>query len=162
MKVLVPVDQSPSSEKLVAKLASLFGPRSKADMSFTLFHVIEKASFLGFPSASWSETLEKASAGLVTHLQGEATKLLDAHKASLVAAGVPADCITTKAVVREGRPEAQRVLAALAIIDEMQAGGYDLVTVGRRGANATAATFIGSVAEKVSRETHGRSLLVVD
>ena len=53
-------------------------------------------------------------------------------------------------------------MAALAIIEEMQGGQYDLVVLGRRGASPAAESFVGSVTEKVLREARGKTVWVVD
>jgi hypothetical protein len=70
-----------------------------------------------------------------------------------------------KLVVREGRPEARKVVAALAIIEELNRGPYEIVCLGRRGTGAAGtamSSFPGSVAEKVLRSAQGKTVWVVD
>jgi nucleotide-binding universal stress UspA family protein len=81
---------------------------------------------------------------------------------TLTAAGIAPARIQTKLAQKEGRPEARRVVAALAVIEEMKAGKYDIVVIGRRGNSAAVESFIGGVAEKVVREAHGRTVWIVD
>jgi nucleotide-binding universal stress UspA family protein len=51
---------------------------------------------------------------------------------------------------------------AIAIIEEMRQGIYDLVVIGRRGASATIPSLVGRVAEKIAREAYGWTLWIVD
>ena len=88
--------------------------------------------------------------------------MLAEHKQALLKAGVASAAVQTKLQVTDCLPESKKVAAALAIIGEMQSGTYDLVCLGRGGATGLAASFIGSVAEKVLRAGQGRSILVVD
>lgn len=163
MKVLLPVDQSQASVKAVLFAAKLLAGH-KGEAKVTLLHVAESipdfllagrggqsAQIYGKVVEDW-EAEQKSS--------GEA--LLEGHRKSLVDAGLSASAVQTKLVVRESRPEACKVVAALSIIEEMQAGNYSVVCLGRRGSTAAEGAFPGSVAEKVLREAAGRTVWVVD
>lgn len=160
MKVLLPVDRSTASSKAVQFVGKLLAGRGGQDQ-VTLYHVAE---FL--PEFVLSDTPE---AGLTTRSLAErwATRakadgeaLLEEQKQALIAAGVSS--VQTRLELKDCLPESKKVVAALSIIAEMQTNAYDLVCIGRRGASALSQSLIGGVAEKVLREAHGRSVLVVD
>ena len=88
--------------------------------------------------------------------------MLTESRESLIQAGISAPAIATKLGRKESRPDATRVVAAIAVIEEMQQGNYEIVVIGRRGASATIPTLVGGVAEKIAREAHGRTLWIVD
>lgn len=158
MKVLVAVDSSEASNKAVAFAAGL----GRETTQVTLFHVIEslpefivQRSTVGGTYAGIAEEWAVAN-----RTSGEA--LLAEQKKNLVSAGVPAAQVHTKLCQKESLPEAARVVAALAIIEEMKLGNYDIVVIGRRGSSARIESFLGGVAEKVAREAFGRTLCIVD
>ncbi len=162
MNVLLPVDRSAASVKTVQFVAKLLAGRT-GDDQVVVFHVAE---FL--PEFILSDTPE---AGLTSRTLAErwATKaktdgeaVLAEQKQALLSAGLKEAVVQTKLHVTDCLPESKKVAAALSIIAEMQAGTYDLVCLGRGGASGMAASFIGSVAEKVLRAGQGRSVLVVD
>jgi len=165
VKVLIAVDDSDVSRKAVAFAGKLLGHREEPDADVTLFHVVESlpefilarsgngeaASAFRQVAEEWAQTSRDL---------GE--KLLAEQSLTLAAAGVPPARIDTRLCQKEARPEARRVVAALAIIEEMKQGGYDLVFIGRRGSSGSIESFIGGVAEKVAREAQGVSLCIVD
>ena len=165
MKVLVAVDASGGSKKAVAFAGRLLAGRKDPQCSITLFHVVEslpeyiltKSESGGTGSATWQVVDEWAQ---TSRAQGDA--LLAELSQALTAAGVAASQVQTKLCQKECRPESERVVAAVAIIGEMQQGHYDLVIVGRRGDSAAIPTFLGGVAEKVTRAAAGRAVCVVD
>lgn len=161
MKVLVCVDHSEASKKVVQKAGELL--RNHQGDQVTLFHIAE---FL--PEFLLSEHPE---AGMTSHsladrwsarAKADGESLLASSKESIIGAGLAAATVQTKLHLVDCRPESKKVAAALAIIGEMQAGNYDLVVIGRRGASDLSLSLIGGVAEKVLREAHGRSVLVID
>jgi nucleotide-binding universal stress UspA family protein len=162
VNVLLCVDRSEASRKVVRVVADLLKGRGTGD-KVTLYHVAE---FL--PEFLLSDHPEPGmtSRGLAERWAGRAKadgeRLLAERKQELIAAGVPAAAVHEKLELKDCLPESKKVAAALAIIGEMQAGNYDLVCIGRRGASELALSFIGGVTEKVIREAHGRSMLVVD
>ncbi len=165
MKVLVAIDDSEVSRKAVAFAGKLLGPRSTHDYDVTLFHVCESLpEFILSRSAGgdagnafrqvadeWAQT---------GRILGE--KLLEEQALTLTAAGVSPAKVNIRLCQKESRPESRRVVAALAIIEEMKQGKYDLVVIGRRGNSASIESFIGGVAEKVAREARGCALCIVD
>lgn len=165
VKVLVAIDETPGSQKAVAFAAKLLAGRNDPQLSVTLFHVVEslpdfilaKSGRDSAGSAIWQVVDEWAQ---TSRTQGE--QLLADQSQRLKAAGLPPAQVIAKLCQKECRPEAGRVVAALAIIEEMQQGNYDLVVIGRRGNSAAIPTFLGGVAEKVARAAQGRTLCVVD
>ncbi len=165
MKVLIAVDGSDVSRKAVAFAGNVLGRRAERDVEVTLFHVAESlpefllhrggaggtAASLRQAAEEWAET---------NRLAGE--RLLTADREALLQAGIPAPALQTKLCRKEAPPEASRVMAAIAIIEEMRHGNYDVVVIGRRGASATIPTLVGGVAEKIAREAYGRTLWIVD
>lgn len=163
MKVLIAIDSSEVSRRAVAFAGNLLGGRP-GKLDVTLFHVVESLPefvIAGAKTAAASSTLREAGNewAETNRLIGE--RLLKEQEEVLVRSGVPAASLHVKLCHKESRPESSRVVAALAIIEEMQQG-YDVVVIGRRGASTTIPTLLGSVAEKVARESHGRTLWIVD
>lgn len=166
VKVLVAIDDSDVSRKAVAFAGKLLGPRTADDCTVTLFHVCEslpeyilaRSSSVGDVDNAFRRVADEwANTGKVL---GE--KLLEEQALTLTAAGIPPAKVNIRLCQKEARPEARRVVAALAIIEEMKQGGYDLVVIGRRGTSASIESFIGGVAEKVAREARGCALCIVD
>lgn len=158
MKVLIAVDNSEASQRALAFAGRMLGDRPALDIEITLFHVVESlpefllAAGAFKPAADqWAQTRRQ-----------EGEKFLAAQRDALTKAGVPAKAVHTKLCCKEGRPESIRVVAALAVIEEMQQGKYDVVVIGRRGASATIPTLLGGVAEKIAREAHGKTVWIVD
>jgi nucleotide-binding universal stress UspA family protein len=162
VNILVCVDRSEASRKVVRVAADLLKGRGGQD-KLTVYHVAE---FL--PEFLLSDHPEPGmtSRGLAERWAGKAKedgeRVLAERKQELIAAGLSATAVETKLDLKDCLPESKKVAAALAIIGEMQSGKYDLVCIGRRGASELALSFIGGVTEKVIREAHGRSVLVVD
>ncbi|MGE5194997.1 MAG: universal stress protein [Deltaproteobacteria bacterium] len=165
MNVLIAIDGSDVSRKAVAFAGKMLGRCAERDVEVTLFHVVEAlpefllppggqggaAGSLRQAAEEWAET---------NRLAGD--RLLSENREALIQAGIPAPAVQIKLGRKEARPEASRVVAAIAIIEEMRQGNYDLVVIGRRGTSATIPTLIGGVADKVAREAYGRTLWIVD
>ncbi len=162
MKVLVAVDNSDASKKAVSFASRLILGEKSDSASVTLFHVVESLpEFIVARSTAGGAFATVAQEWSDINLKiGE--QLLEAQKQTLVAAGVPAARIHTTCRQKESLPESSRVVAALAIIEEMKSGNYDTIVIGRRGTNALISSFLGGVAEKVAREAFGRTLCIVD
>ncbi|GIX05236.1 MAG: hypothetical protein KatS3mg114_1105 [Planctomycetaceae bacterium] len=162
MKILVCVDRSAASEKLIQYVIELLRPRAGQDQ-IVLFHVAEL-----LPEFLLSDHPEPGmtSHSLAERWAGKARQsgedLLQRSRQTFIQKGFPADQVTILLDFENCRPESKKVAAALAIIREMQSGNYDLVCLGRRGASQLSLSLIGSVTEKVLREAHGRSVLVID
>lgn len=163
MKVLVAIDESEVSRKAVDLVARLFGRRQDVDV--TLFHVVESLpefilarSHQGGTDNAYRKVADECAEACRT----QGSKLLAEAAQKLSTAGLAAGTVATKLAQKEGRPEARRVVAALAIIEELKQGNYDVVVIGRRSSAACADTFIGGVAEKVTREAGGRTVCIVD
>src|SRR5262249_25878731 len=125
VKVLIAIDDSDVSRKAVAFAGRLLGHRQAHDVEVTFFPVVQSVpdfilSRSGHGDAGnafrqvadeWAETCRSL---------GE--KLLADQALTLAAAGVPAAKVNGKLCQKESRPEARRVVAALAIIEEMKQG----------------------------------------
>jgi len=162
VKVLVCVDRSEASRKVIRAVTEWLGSRAGQDQ-FVLFHVAEfLPEFLLSDHPEPGLTSRSLAERWATRARNDGEKLLQETKAAFVAAGIPESCLTCKLDLEDCLPESKKVAAALAIIREMHAGDYHLVCIGRRGASQLAVSLIGGVTEKVIREAHGRSVLVVD
>lgn len=162
VKVLLAVDNSDVSRRAVAFAANLLGKRSDRDVEVTVYHVVETVPEFVLAGSQQATALRELADEWAEKNRSAGERLLAEYRETLTHAGIPAPAVQTKLGQKEGRPEAGRVVAALAIIDEMQQGNYDLVVLGRRGASATIPTLLGGVAEKVAREAHGRTICIVD
>ncbi len=165
MKVLIAVDGSAVSRKAVAFAGKMLGRRAERDVEVTLFHVAEALPEFLLPRAGQggaAGSLRVAAEEWAENNRLAGERLLAESREALIQAGIPAEAVHTRLGRKEGDPEAARVVAAIAIIEEMRQGNYDLVVIGRRGASATIHTLVGSVAEKVAREAYGRTLWIVD
>ena len=162
VNVLVAIDDSDAARKSVAFAARLVSGGKPGNDQITLLHVVEclpeyitrRSNAGGSYEAvarEWADANRKSGENLLAGLREE-----------LVAAGVPTDRIRTRCLQKDALPEAARVVAALAIIQEMKQGNYDTVVIGRRGTSARVESFLGGVAEKVAREAYGRTLCIVD
>jgi nucleotide-binding universal stress UspA family protein len=163
--VLIAVDDSAAAQKAVDYVGAIFGNRSFEGLSITLLHVVESVPVDLVPAPGdpqLATVVVDAMRDWASRAAERGEKLLETQRQRLVEAGVPADAVKVKHLVQQTRPEAQRVAAALAIIDEARTGGYTTVVVGRRGTSNLPELFIGGVAEKVARHVHGATVWVVD
>jgi len=163
VKVLVAIDESEVSRKAVALIGTWFNQRQ--DIDVTLFHVVESLPEFILSRSSQGgadNAYRKVADECAEACRTQGSRILADAAQSLTASGLVAGKVTTKLAQKEGRPEARRVVAALAIIEEMKQGNYDLVVIGRRSSAACSDTFIGGVAEKVTREANGRTVCIVD
>lgn len=165
MNVLVAIDHSEASRKAARFVADMFQGRSANDVSVTLVHVVESLPDYVFWHASQSDSgddIRRVADDLAAKNRTRGEELLNEQKQALVEAGLPADSVGVKLLSKEALPEAEKVVAALAIIEEMKAGPYSIVCLGRRGSSLASGSFVGSVAQKVLREAYGRTVWVVD
>ncbi|MFN0195987.1 MAG: universal stress protein [Planctomycetaceae bacterium] len=164
MKILLAVDASDASEKAVRHIGEIFGQGGRP-VKVTLYHALESlpeylVSRINGPqqSAEFRSVAEE----WVNDLRNNARDILATHQQKLVAAGIPSTAIETKIAEVEAMPGAKKVVAAMAIIEEMKRGDYAIVCLGRRGNSASISVFPGSVAEKVLREGAGVTVWIVD
>ena len=164
MKVLLAVDGSQATNAAVALVARIFAPHVDGGAAITLFHVAESLpdDLLRAGDAARAAEFRKMSDDFDAQRKREGERLLDRQRQALLDAGIAEAGIERKLVTRDTRPGAGKVMAAIAIIEEMRAGEYDIVCLGRRGASGAEGSFLGSVAEKVLREARGRTVWVVD
>lgn len=130
--LLVPVDLSPSSARVIERAALL--PLAKG-ARLTLLHVVSKR--------------------LPSDARGRANK--DAREALAAAAGRVARLlprgVTIRSLVKIG-------VAATEISEQAQALGSELVVMGRGGSRGLSSIFLGSTAERVVRRGHLPVLVV--
>lgn len=143
MKILVAVDGSTSSERVIKFVANLLQRAKHPDVAVTLFHCSEGRVEPGKRDD-----------------HGEA--VLNAQRKTLESSGIPAKCLSIKVDVDHERTDSSKVTAALSIIKEMKRGEYDVVCLGRRGAASAEGAFSASMAEKVLHEARGHSVWVID
>ncbi len=161
MKVLVCVDHSDASKTVVQTAADLL--KSRTGDQVTLFHVAEfLPEFLLSDHPEPGMTSRSLAERWAGRAKADGEKLLVTSREEMISAGMPAASVHTKLELKDCLPESRKVAAALAIIGEMQTGNYNLVCIGRRGASELSLSMIGGVAEKVLREAHGRSMLIID
>ena len=165
MKILLPIDESKASDKAVQFVGNVLSCRADDEFSLTLLHVVES---IRDSMATRGSGVEERSTNQQVHQDEEkrnrasGQQLLERQRQTLVQAGLPVSAIDIKLLVKECLPEAKKVIAALAIIEEMQGGDYSVIALGRRGSSAAQGQFLGSVAEKVLRESNGRTVWVID
>ena len=165
MKVLVAVDGSHATQDAVDFVAETFARSANRSVSIVLFHVVESLpdDLLTWAASSERDAAhQKVCADLAADRKAAGERPLADRRQTLIDAGIAEADVERKLIVRESRPGAGKVVAALSIIEEMRAGGYDVVCLGRRGASGAEGSFLGSVAEKVLREARGRTVWVVD
>lgn len=164
MRVLVAIDDSEASANTFRFVGDVLG-RTKPEISITLFHVVETLPDAlmapGIPQPLGT-AYQQVIADVAARRKTEGERLLDAQANVLREAGIPSDRITVKLGTRSSRPESVKVATALAIIDEMNAGNFEVVCLGRRGRSSTQGVFPASMAEKILREAKGRTVWVVD
>jgi nucleotide-binding universal stress UspA family protein len=162
VKVLVCLDRSEVSRKVIRRVTEWFVQRAGEDQ-LTLYHVAEfLPEYLLSDHPEPGLTTRSLAERWAAKARTDGENLLKEAQESLIAGGFPASALSCKLDLEDCRPESKKVAAALAIIREMQSGQYDLVCIGRRGVSELAVSPIGGVTEKVIREAHGRSVLVVD
>jgi nucleotide-binding universal stress UspA family protein len=165
VRILMGIDGSVATVKAIRFVGDLFGKANSKDIWITLLHVTES-----IPDENLEPGIPQSLGTAYQHVIDDAKarrkelgkNLLDKEVATLEAAGIPRDHIAAKLEVSSARPESSKVAAALGIINEMQRGNYDVVCIGRRGTTAAEGVFLTSTAEKVLRESRGRTVWVVD
>ena len=164
MKILLAIDGSQASREAVRFISEMLAG-SRVQASVTLYHVIETLpEYLlsrgrdAVAGAAYRQLIDD----LTSSRKAEGERLLAEHRQALVSAGLPATALHCKLEIRDALPEARKVAAAMAVIEEMKSGDYSVVCLGRRGTASAEGSFLGSVAEKVLREARGRTVWVVD
>ena len=165
VNILLAVDHSDASRKAVDFAGEVLGKTDSGGIAVTLLHVVESLPdyLLNRVTDENVSSADKQVADEWTENdRAKGEELLAESKRHLVDQGVGETTIETKLLVKSGTPEARKVVAALAIIEQMKQGPYDVVCLVRRGFAAAAGSFLGSVAEKVLREAAGKTVWVVD
>jgi nucleotide-binding universal stress UspA family protein len=162
--ILLAIDASESSRKAVWFVGQTVSRRQAqgGDLKVTLFHVVESLPDFIISRIPNQDELRRMGDDWFQTSRDAGQALLERQKQVLIDAGVPAAAIDVKLEIRPALPESRKVVAALAVIEEMQAGPYDVVCVGRRADAEYAGSIFGSVAEKVLREARGKTVWVVD
>jgi nucleotide-binding universal stress UspA family protein len=161
VKILLAVDPSDASRKAVEFVGRLFAQGRPSNLSVTLLHVVD--SLPDFIAARASDpAFQQVAAEWSSSSRNDGEKLLKYCRGKLEAAGIPGNALSEKLITKDALPEARKVVAVLAVIEEMKSGRYDVVAVGRRGTSSASGAFPGSVAEKILREAQGTTVWVVD
>jgi len=165
VRILVAIDGSEASINAVRFVSEFVGRAKAASDSITLFHVADTLPDTlvapGIPQPLGT-AYQQVISDVTARRKVEGEGLLEEQSEVLRSAGIPNDRISTKLEVRATRPESSKVAAALAIIDEMKKGDYQVVCVGRRGSSSVHGSFPASMAEKILQESRGRTVWVVD
>lgn len=162
MRILLAIDSSDASRKAVKFVGEILSGKQGGQAHVTLFHVVESLPDYLVSRTTSSDAFRQVAEELSNSSQEDGQRLLKENRSVLLELGVPPQAVETKLETRDCLPEAKKVVAAMGIIDEMNAGPYDVVCVGRRGTSGSAGSFPGSVAEKVLRQGHGKTIWVVD
>lgn len=163
MHLLICVDHSPASQKAVQFAAGVLGFGGPSGWRITVFHAAESLpDFVVSDQPVPGMTPRTVAEAEAERAVSQGNQLLADQRRVLEAAGVPAGNVQVKLSTMDCLPEAKKVAAALAIIEEVKHGPYDVVCLGRRGASKMASSILGSVAEKVIRECQGKTVWLVD
>ncbi|MCG6893092.1 MAG: universal stress protein [Desulfobacteraceae bacterium] len=146
-KILVPVDGSKASLRLVELLGFLFPERE--DIVFTLYHATPTGPEVAPESFLDEEDLGEMLSELETRW---VTRVLSDAVGMLTDAGIPLKKIHIRTEKTDGRP-------GKAILEMVESGGFDTVVMGRRGSGR--AFFFGSVSRYVAERLQGRALWLV-
>ncbi|MFI5331818.1 MAG: universal stress protein [Desulfobaccales bacterium] len=156
-KLLIALDSSEGAWRAVEYVAKTFG--KTAGVQVTLLHILA-----GLPPAFWDDghvlqdKEREARKSLVASWQQEQEKnwqdLVGKAHQYLTKAG-----LAKGAVANKFKPKYFDV--ADDIIDEVQAGGYDTVVMGRRGLGMAKSLLLGSVTRKVVDSAKGCAVTIV-
>jgi nucleotide-binding universal stress UspA family protein len=165
LKILLAIDGSDASANAVRFVAELLGRAASKDDSVTLYHVAvtlpDTLLSPGIPQPL-GKAYDDVIKDVTARCTAEGKRLLEQQAQVLRTAGIPGERIATRLELQPTRPESSKVAAALAIIDEMNKGDYQVVCVGRRGAASARGTFPASMAEKILQQSRGKTVWVVD
>jgi nucleotide-binding universal stress UspA family protein len=131
-QILILMDDSQQSMEAVSYAGHMIG----ADKTVTLFSLVKNDSD--------AETTQKEREGLLAH----ASKLLQE-------AGIRPENVTTKVEISQKSVEQD-------ILQEIRAGGYGSVIMGRRGVSKTRQFFFGSISNYIVHHAKDCSVWVVD
>ncbi len=156
-KLMIALDSSEGAWHAVEYVARTFGRSPEVEV--ILAHILS-----GLPPALWddghilNEAERAARERLKASWQAEQEKnwqgLVDKAKARLVAAGLPADKVSSVF-----RPKYYDVAEDL--VNEALARGCDTIVMGRRGLGTAKALVLGSVTHKVVQNSRGLAVIIV-
>jgi nucleotide-binding universal stress UspA family protein len=149
-KLLVPIDSSPNSKRVldhVAWLLSEAGP-----MEVTILHVlapliVRDATLMWTGLAELESTVEQ-------RLIDDAEEMLFQAKTYLIESDIPAFAIKT-------RLETRAPGVARTILQEAREGGYSSIMIGRRGISRTERFLFGSVSNKIVHQARDLAVWVI-
>lgn len=156
-KILIALDSSEGAWRAVEYVGKTFGKATGVQV--TLLHILS-----GLPPAFWDdghvlqEKEREARKRMVASWQQEQEKswqdLVNKAHQHLIKAG-----LAKEAVANKFKPK--RFDVADDVIDEVQAGGYDTVVMGRRGLGMAKSLLLGSVTRKVVDSAKGSAVTIV-
>jgi len=148
-KILLAVDSSKNSRKAVDYVGR-FAAHTNAEL--TLFHVVRSVS-LGFVDDLILQD-EIAERKLLEEMDRDIPRVFRSYQDVLVRAGVVADRISTKSVLRSTSRAAD-------ILKEAKEGGYGTIVMGRRGLSKVREFLMGRVTSKVLSRAEGFAVWIV-
>ena len=161
MKLLVAVDESDHAERMMKYLGAVLS--TSTNVHVTLFHVLgpmprKYLEHGGSENPEREQQIERElrteqQAWLQRQRQAECPYLVKARDA-LIQAGMSRDAIDLKFGHEED--------IARNILEEVRAGGYETVVVGRGAPTRLKRMFGGSVTEQLLRNANGLSVWIVD
>lgn len=146
-KILLALDGSATSMKAAEHIGKIIC--SCASMEITLYHVIstppELSEHAGGTTASVEDLHRKQKAWVANAQERVEKEIFGAARSILKENGVDEKTTPIRSKIEsESHPD-----AALAIVEEAHAGGYDVVVMGKRGTSMLKDCIIGSVTWKV-------------
>ncbi|QLC33041.1 universal stress protein [Halarchaeum sp. CBA1220] len=129
-RILVPTDGSPESERAVEEALDL---AALADATVVALYVVDTSDYESLPEAKW--------AALRSELESEGERAVEAVAERANEAGVDAET-----VVADGTPHE-------VILERAKSGDVDAVAMGTHGRSGVERFLLGSVTERVVRES---------
>jgi nucleotide-binding universal stress UspA family protein len=158
VKVLVPLDGSPGSQRAVDYCARVFAPHPGAEIR--MLHILA-----GLPPAMWddghilNERERENRQRLIENWKGEQeqkwTEIFAAARQKLSDAGMVAEQVSTLFVTKYFD-------VADDILKEAAKGAYDTIVLGRRGLTGAKKVLLGSISRKVLENASNAAIIIVD
>lgn len=148
-KLLVPVDGSPNSKRVLDKVAWLLA--EAGPMEVTILHVVTPL-ILKEMTLMWTE-LAYVESSIEQRVISDAEEMLFQAKTYLIESDVPAFAINTRLETR--------VPVVRSILKEAREGGYGSIMIGRRGISRIKRFLFGSVSNKVVQQARDMAVWVI-
>lgn len=149
-KLLVPIDSSPNSKRVLDQVAWLLA--ETGPMEVTILHVVAPLIVREMP-LMWTGLAELEST-IEERVVDDAEDMLSQAKTYLMETDVPGFAIKT-------RLETKAPGVARTILKEAREGGYGSIMIGRRGISRTERFLFGSVSNKIVQQARDMAVWVV-